>query len=130
MATEWKILAKARIDFADLLEGLNDEQLATQSLCEEWSVLDVGGHLVSLVELSPLQLTAGIAKNRGNSDAFLATKAKDFSSEGAGVVAKKLRAKAGKPLRPFSEASMVVDTAVHTLDVTRALGLELSLIHI
>ena len=130
MASEWNVLAKARTDFADLLDGLTDEQLATQSLCEEWSVLDVGGHLVSLVELSPLQLTAGVAKNRGNADAFLATKAKDFSSSGAGTMAQILRAKAAKPLRPFSEAGMVVDTAVHTLDVTRPLGMELSLIHI
>ena len=124
MASEWNVLAKARTDFADLLDGLTDEQLATQSLCEEWSVLDVGGHLVSLVELSPLQLTAGVAKNRGNADAFLATKAKDFSSSGAGTMAQILRAKAAKPLRPFSEAGMVVDTAVHTLDVTRPLGME------
>ena len=51
---EWQIAATARNDFADLLERLTDDQFAAQSLCEEWSVRDVAGHLVSLVEASML----------------------------------------------------------------------------
>ena len=47
---EWNTLAKSRQDFADMLEGLSDEQLNAQSLCDEWRMVDVGGHLVSMLE--------------------------------------------------------------------------------
>ena len=106
MATHWNIAAQARNDFADLLDGLSPEQLATQSLCEEWSVLDVAGHLVSLVELSKFQMAAGIAKTRGNADAFFAVQAKEFASAGSEFLSNTLRSKAGKPMKPYSEASI------------------------
>lgn len=124
MATEWLLVAKARNDFADLFESLSDEQLAAPSLCEQWSTLDVAGHLVSLVELSIFQLAKGTAKNRGDSDRFLGDVAKDMSPRGAADLAASLRSNASKAMKPFSEASMVADTLVHTLDVTRALNLE------
>lgn len=123
MASQWTIVAKARNDFADMLDGLSSDQLATQSLCDEWSVLDVGGHLVSLVELSKLQMVGGIAKHRGNADEFLSIKAKEFASLGAPALSKILRAKAGQPMKPYSEASLVNDTAVHHFDAARPLGL-------
>lgn len=117
-------LGKARTDFADLLDKLSDDQLASPSLCSEWTVIDVAGHLVSLVELSKLQLVAGVAKNKGDSDRFLGAVAKDFSVRGAAAMSASLRTNADKQLKPFSEESMVADTAVHTLDVQRPLGLD------
>lgn len=127
MTGSWTLCAKARSDFADMLDGLSDEQLGAQSLCSEWTVLDVGGHLVSALELSKLQLAKGIAKNRGNMDQFFAKAAKEFSAAGAASVSATLRAKGAQELKPFSEASMVADTAVHTLDVARPLGLSIAL---
>ena len=124
MAGTWTTVAKARTDFADMLDDLSAEQLEAQSLCSEWRVIDVAGHLVSLVELSILQLGLGVLKNRGNGDRYLASAAKDFSSRSAQTLASTLRDKADKQLKPFSEASMVADTAVHTLDVQRPLGLD------
>lgn len=123
MATEWTRLAKARTDFADMIDEMTDEQLAAQSLCTEWSAADVAGHIVSLVELSPLKLAMGAAKNRKDVDGFLSTQAKQFASQGASSMSQILRAKAAKQLKPFPEASMVSDTAVHTLDVRRPLGI-------
>lgn len=127
MASEWTMCAKARTDFADMLDGLTDEQLASQSLCSEWTALDVAGHIVSLVELSPLKLAMGAVKNRNDVDGFLSAQAKTFAAKGAPALSQSLRAKATKQLKPFPEASMVMDTAVHTLDVTRPLGISGSL---
>lgn len=123
MASEWTTCAKARTDFADMLDELTDEQLAAQSLCSEWSTLDVAGHIVSLVELSPLKLAMGAAKNRKDVDGYLSNQAKEFGSQGVSTLSRSLRAKASKQLKPFPEASMVSDTAVHTLDVSRPLGI-------
>jgi len=124
---EWNVVAKARNDFADMLEDLTTEQLASQSLCEEWSVVDVAGHLVSLVELSPAKIVLGFLKNRDNPDGFISEKAKECSAWGAPALVDSLRANAGKRMKPYSEASMVNDTAVHTLDVRRPLELDGSL---
>ena len=123
MASEWTICAKARRDFADMLDELTDEQLEAQSLCSEWTSLDVAGHIVSLVELSPFKLAMAAAKNRKNVDGYLSTQAKEFAAQGAPALSQTLRAKALKQLKPFPESSMVSDTAVHTLDVRRALGI-------
>lgn len=124
MASEWTTCAKARTDFANMLDGLTEEQLATQSLCSEWTTADVAGHIVSLVELSPFKLAMGAAKNRKDVDGFLRVQAKEFASQGAPALSSSLRTKAAKQLKPFPEASMVSDTAVHTLDVSRPLGIE------
>lgn len=106
-----------------MLDEMTDEQLAAQSLCSEWTSIDVAGHIVSLVELSPFKLALGAAKNRKDVDGFLSVQAKQFGSQGAPALARTLRAKAAKQLKPFPEASMVSDTAVHTLDVRRPLGI-------
>ena len=121
--SEWNTLAKARQDFADMLDGLSDEQLNAQSLCDEWRVVDVGGHLVSLLETSSVALVKGMAKNRNDPDTWMAKMGIEFGDKGAPFLAKSLRENAFKKLRPFSEASMVSDVAVHILDVRRPLGL-------
>jgi len=120
---EWNVVAKARHDFSDMLEGLSEEQLATQSLCDAWSVADVAGHLVSLVEMSSLSLVMGFVKNRADPDAFISAKAQEFSALGAESLVRSLRARAGDRMRPYSEASVANDIAVHTQDIRRPLGL-------
>ena len=123
MASEWKVLAKARNDLADMLDGLSEEQLAAQSLCEEWTVTDVAGHLVSLIEMSKIAMITGIVKHRKDVDGYLSVKAKEFAANGAPALIQSLRVNAGKQLKPLSEGSMVADTAVHALDIIRPLGL-------
>lgn len=41
----WRHIDQGRLDFADLFESLTAEQLAAPSLCEGWTVRDVGAHL-------------------------------------------------------------------------------------
>lgn len=123
MANEWKTVAKARTDFADMLDTLTTEQLASQSLCEAWKVVDVAGHLVSLVETSIAGLAIGTMKNGMDADAYMGTSAKTFAERGAPALSASLRSNATKKMPFFSEASMVADTAVHTQDVVRPLGL-------
>ena len=79
MAIGWIHVAKAGNDLADLLDGLTPEQLATPSLTEGLSVLEVGGLFAGIVVLTPFKLVIGIAKHRGNEEAFLAEKAKELS---------------------------------------------------
>ncbi len=123
MANEWTTVAKARTDFADLLDTLSENQLATPSLCDQWTVRDVAGHLVNLVEVSIVGMAIGTVKKGMDVDAYLASAALDFSAKGQQVLSRSLRDHASKKLPFYSEASMVADTAVHTQDVRRPLGL-------
>src|SRR5690242_7912912 len=43
--TVWQHIDTERAWMADLLESLSDEQWGTPSLCEGWTVRDVGAHL-------------------------------------------------------------------------------------
>lgn len=124
MANEWTTVAKARTDFADMLDTLSNEQLATPSLCDEWTVADVAGHLVNLVEVSIVGMAIGTLKRGLDADAYLADAAFEFTSKGPQALSKSLRNNASKRLPFYSEASMVADTAVHTQDVRRPLGLD------
>lgn len=43
--TLWGAIDRQRVRVADLLEGLTDDQWSQPSLCEGWTVRDVGAHL-------------------------------------------------------------------------------------
>jgi len=62
VASDWDNAAQARRDFATLIEGLSEEQLASPSLCEGWSARDVAGHVVSFIEMSLPTLMFSMAK--------------------------------------------------------------------
>ncbi|WP_377640403.1 maleylpyruvate isomerase family mycothiol-dependent enzyme [Oryzobacter terrae] len=60
----WAVIDAVRAEVADLLEGLTPEQRLQQSLCEAWTVRDVGAHL-SLAALAPLGFVVGSAARQG-----------------------------------------------------------------
>ena len=49
------MVAAERRALADDLEGLTPEQWATQSLCAEWAVRDVAGHLTAAFLVSVMK---------------------------------------------------------------------------
>ena len=129
MADDWEITAKARSDFADLLDSLSDEQLAGQTLCENWTPMDVAGHLVSFVELGLPAMMFSMAKKGFNVDKAWAANATQYKAMGREAISAALREKAAKraPIPSFSAGVSFVDVAVHTQDVRRGLGLDGSL---
>ena len=123
MAIGWTYVARAGNDLADLLDGLTPEQLTTPSLTEGLSVLEVGGLFAGIVVLTPFKLVIGIAKHRGNEEAFLAEKAKELSASGVESVSRILRERSGEIAKGVTEESMVTLAAVQTLNITRSLGI-------
>lgn len=122
----WTLAARAREDFADMMEGLSEEQLASPSLCEGWDAKGVLSHLVMFVELGAFGFFATIAKHRFDFDkAWLAEAADRHRRPTAGLITT-LRDKAGStaPLPGFPEALTVADVAIHTQDARRPLDLE------
>ncbi len=129
MDDSWETTAKARADFADLLDSLSDEQLSGQTLCEGWTPLDIGAHLVSFVELSLPAMMFSMAKAGFNIDKAWKANAAKYKQMGRAAISQALRDKGSKgaPIPTFSAGVSYMDVAVHTQDVRRGLGLDGSL---
>ena len=124
MAEGWEITGKARRDFADLLDSLSDEQLAGNTLCANWTPMDVAGHLVSFVELSLPAMMFSMAKAGFNIDKAWIANAEKYKGMGRDAISSALREKGekGAPIPTFSAGVSFMDVAVHTQDVRRGLG--------
>lgn len=59
------LVAARRRAVADLLEGLDDEQLATPSLCAGWDVRTVGAHLADAAAPDVRQALVALVRARG-----------------------------------------------------------------
>lgn len=124
MAT-WETAGKVRRQFADMIEGLTDEQLRAETLCNGWTPVHVLGHLTSFVDTGTVAFFANVAKHRFNYDnASLASAQKQADRRIADVL-QTLRDNATKSsaLPMFPEELTVADVAIHTQDVRRPLGL-------
>ena len=114
-----------RLDFADLLDGLNPAQWNTPSLCAGWSVRDVAAHCVSFEGLSARQLTARFLKGRLNTDRINALAVADLAGSPPTRFAELLRDNA-EPHglgAGFGGRVALTDNMIHQQDIRRPLGL-------
>ena len=126
---QWNLAAKGRNDFADMVEPLTDEQWQQRSLCEAWTAHGVLAHLTSFVETGIFSFFGHMVKNRFDFDKVSVSMTDERSERSAADLIASLRANAAKssPLPMFPERLTVSDTAIHTQDVRRPLGLPGSL---
>jgi uncharacterized protein (TIGR03083 family) len=121
----WTMVADARTDLTNYLETLSDQQWDAQSLCGEWRVRDVVGHVVESTRKFPYgALVTGMFKAGFNIDNMVATSAK---GEGAKTPEQLLKAMRegidSHALPPMTKAEgLLGDVVVHTQDIRRALG--------
>ena len=64
--TVFAATARARRSIADLLDGLDDAQLATPSLCAGWSVKVVAAHVAAAVVVGSAGFLRELLRQRGN----------------------------------------------------------------
>src|SRR6266496_2208823 len=86
MAAEspWPMIHAERAALAEDLAGLTDEQWAAQSLCGDWSVRDVLGHMTATARMTPARFIAAFAATGFR---FHAMNAKNVARETAGPAA-------------------------------------------
>jgi len=117
-------IADERRRVADLVESLTAEQLNVPSLCGDWTVKQVAGHLLAAIDpptpLFPLILRSGLRIHRANARLAVLTAARP-----AGEIAAGLRANAENPFKPplVGHAGQLTDLQVHGQDMRRPLGL-------
>jgi uncharacterized protein (TIGR03083 family) len=109
-------IADERRRIADLVASLTPAQLDVPSLCVDWTVKQVAGHLLSAIDsppaaLLPLIMRSGFQLHLANARLAVLTAERPAAELAAG-----LRAHAGNP-------GQLTDLQVHGQDMRRPLGL-------
>ena len=126
MATSdpWPIIHEERKALAADLEGLTDAQWATPSLCAEWTVRDVLGHMTATAKMTPPRFFTKLA---GSGFRFNAMAARDAAAEagssGADALARFKSQLASTSHPPGPVEAMVGEAMLHPEDIRRPLGL-------
>jgi uncharacterized protein (TIGR03083 family) len=127
MDNEGVVAASAlnRTAFADLLESLSPDQLATQSLCGRWDIATVGAHLSAAITTRITAFGVELFKNRGSFDKANDAVARKAATHGVAASIATIRANANSRFAPPGSGprAPLTDVLVHTGDIARPLGL-------
>jgi len=125
VADGWELVAENRRAFADLIEGLDDEQFNGPTLCGQWRAREVAGHLTSFVDLGLPTFFLNMARSGFNYDKAADRMARKLGARSQSELVASLRDGAAKPskLPMFPPEMSLADVAIHTQDVRRSLDL-------
>lgn len=119
-------IAAERLRIADLVDSLTPDQLEVPSLCGDWTVRQVAGHLLAAVSPLPTRqvlgtfVTSGFRLHRANARLAVAV-----ARRPPAAIASELRALAGSRFRApiVGYPGQLTDLQVHGQDMRRPLGL-------
>jgi uncharacterized protein (TIGR03083 family) len=118
-------IADERRRIADLVDSLTPQQLAVPSLCGDWTVKEVAGHLLAAVLTAPGELLTTVVRSGFRLHVANARLAARTAERPAADLAAGLRANAGNPSTPpiVGAPGQLTDLQVHGQDMRRPLGL-------
>lgn len=110
---------------ADMFAGLIDDQWAVPSLCAEWTVRDVAGHLIGPFCVSIPRFVLGSLMS-GGPGRYSVKGSRQLGRRPTAEIIAILRQHAGDCFAPPGTGPLapLTDLAVHTRDVARPLGLD------
>lgn len=115
----------ARLDFADLLDGLDEREWSADSLCTGWTVRDVAAHMTLSTRTTFFMVFKGALRAGGDFDRMEFRLAKDRAAvhTPAELIAQ-MRETAGSAHRTLGSAPLdpLVDALTHAQDIARPLG--------
>ena len=119
----WTDVHQERQALLELLETLTPEQWDTPSLCTDWRVRDVVGHMVSETHMTLTQAAWGFITSGFRINRYIA---KNAQQRGSAPVAKLLEdyrdiVLARTHLPGLSSLSMLEDIVIHQMDIRRPL---------
>ena len=125
MSDGWELAARARRDYADLVEALgarSDER----TLCGEWTVHHVTAHLASFVDVGLAPFFLNMARHKFDYDRAADTMARRQAERPMAELIASLRDKATKKsaIPIFPGEMTATDVVVHMQDVRRGLDLD------
>jgi uncharacterized protein (TIGR03083 family) len=124
VSSPWPTIHAERNALADDLDGLTDAQWSTRSLCGDWTVHQVLGHLVATAKMTP---SAFVIKMMGSGFRFSAMTNKNIARETDGppgaTLAEFRRVASRSSSPPGPVDSWLGEILVHGEDIRRPLGL-------
>lgn len=126
--TLFALAAVERRRAADMVEGLDEQQLASPSLCSAWSVRDVVGHLTLPFAVSLPRMILGMARHLGDFDKYSEKASREVASRPVDQLVRTLRDNADSHWTPPANGAIapLTDVCVHVRDAARPLGLDTS----
>jgi uncharacterized protein (TIGR03083 family) len=121
----WAAIDEEREALIEDLARLEASQWDVQSLCAEWKVRDVVGHLVFAANSDWKDFAVGLLKNKGNLDRVLSTAATEIGAAAPSDLEQQFAETVGsRNLPPFvKSACELADIVCHGEDIRRPLGL-------
>jgi uncharacterized protein (TIGR03083 family) len=118
-------IADERRRIADLIDALSPAQLDVPSLCGDWTVKEVAGHLLASVATPPLAALAALVRSGFRLHRANARLAVRMAGRPATDLAEDLRHQAENAFRPpiVGYPGQLTDLQVHGQDMRRPLGL-------
>lgn len=119
----WQDVFQERGALLELLDTLTPAQWDTDSLCSDWRVRDVVGHMVSETHMSVMRLALGMVAAGFRVNRFIAADARRRGSAPVEETLADFRAMVTSRahLPGLSSLAMLVDIIVHQLDIRRPL---------
>lgn len=121
----WPTIHAERKALARDLDGLTDEQWATQSLCSEWNIHEVLAHQLSAAKMTPPKFFVRFASAGFNFDKYVGGQ---VALESQGTPAETLAAfRAAEPREsapPGPKDTWLGEAFVHGEDIRRPLGIK------
>lgn len=126
MSEVFDLVARERLRAAGMFEALDDAQWSAPSLCGDWTVRDLAGHLVVPFSVGLPGLAVGMLKARGSFDLFNSRAARELARRPVPELVETLRRNARSRFTPpgHPPTAPLTDIAVHTRDAARPLGLD------
>lgn len=124
MVDLWNVIAAERGALADDLAGITEEQWKTRSLCTDWTVRRVVGHMTATAHLTPGRLLGAFARSGFSFNRFANNEID--KNLGPGNVATLANFRAVRDLTtspPGPKQSWLGEAIVHAEDIRRPLGI-------
>lgn len=125
----WEAVDAQRLATAELLASLTPDQWATPSLCSEWTVKEVAGHLAWQVSATRARALPGViwaaAKARGDLQRAVGQLATEWAARrSTDELVGELRSLIGQRRHPYgvTDHEVLIDVIVHHQDIAIGLG--------
>lgn len=120
----WAVIDAQRADLADLLEGLDQQQWMTPSLCDGWRVRDVAAHLTHS-HMHPVRIVVEAARSGFRFDPMIRRLALEDRRSQERIVGA-LRGMVGSRVKVpgTTVTDPLMDVLIHGQDIAVPLGIE------
>jgi uncharacterized protein (TIGR03083 family) len=121
----YQMIVAERRHMADLFDGLTEEQLSQQSLCDAWTMHDIAAHLATYLRCGKVKIIACVIAGAGDFGPGNQKLAQWYARHSTADLVESIRRNAGsRTTTPRSGYDPVLtDLVLHDLDVRIPLGI-------